>query len=263
MPFPPVERVKYTKSPLEKVICQVRFPPILSVDTEAPAEFQNLIRNSMPNYEEKIEVQQEIQAGFNAVLPNQIVNPVARVSSNKNHEFKTEDSDWIINITRTFFSISTNKYSTWEEFLEKFTVPLKYFIDIYKPAFFTRVGLRYIDIFCRSKLGLDGYNWNELIQPHLLGLLGSEVSANVTEQNSVSEVLCEDQSSIIRITTKLVKRVDNAEPCFLMDSDVFTTKKIGIEEANEKLEYLHARSSRLVGYAITKTLRDSMEPVKI
>lgn len=263
MPFPPVERVKYNKTPLESVVCQLRFPPILMIDSQPPYEFQNLIRSEFPYYEESVEVQQEVNAALNVNFPNQIVNPVTKVTSNKNHEFKSEDSNWLINLTRTFISIRTNNYSTWEEFIYKFRLPLQSLIKVYQPANFTRVGLRYVDVFCRSRVGLDNCEWNELIRPYFLGLLGSTVSANVSEFNSVSEIKCQDNSSTIRISSNMVKRIDNNETCFLMDSDVFTTQKITLQAAEEKLDYLHDRSSRLLRYAITDKLHESMEPIKL
>jgi uncharacterized protein (TIGR04255 family) len=263
MPFPPVERVKYNNTPLENVICQLRFPPILAIDSETPSEFQSLIRNEFPYYDEKIEFQQEISTALNINSPDQIVNPVTKVSSNKNHEFKSEESDWTINLTRTFISISTTNYSTWEEFLDKFKTPLLSIIKVYEPIHFTRIGLRYVDIFCRSKIGLEGHDWSDLIQPYFLGLLGSEVSSSVREYKSVSEIESEDKSSIIRITNSLIKRIDNNETCFLMDTDVFTNQKTKVEEAFPRLNYLHDRSSRLIRYSITDLLHKSLEPVKI
>lgn len=260
MPFPEVKRVKYNKSPLDKVICQLRFPPILAIDSQPPYEFQEKIREQFPNYIEKMEVQQEIDAVINVGLSNEIINPMSKVTTNKNHEFTTENGEWSINLTRTFISISTSNYETWENFIDKFEKPLEALKEIYKPAYFTRAGLRYIDIFCRSKLGLEKFKWNELIHPYFLGLLGSSVGNNVSEYNSVSEVKCDDNSSIIRIMTGLVRKVGSEEVCFLMDSDAFTSTRVNKGEEQNKLSYLHDRSSRLVRYAITDILHKGMEP---
>ena len=256
MPFPVVKRMKYNKSPLENVICQLRFPPILQIDSEIPYQFQNKIREQFPNYEEKIEIQQEINASVNLAAMNQITNPMTKVSSTKNHEFTTEDEHWTINLTRTFLSISTNKYNTWEDMIERLRLPLEAF---------TRVGLRYVDVFCRSSLGLnvDDYPWNKLIKPYFLGLLGSSVAPNVKDMNSVYEIGCEDGDGTVRIVANLVKRIDTDEECFLMDSDVYTSNKVPCDTILEKLNYLHDRSSRLVRFAITDELHERMEPEEI
>ncbi len=52
MPFPSANRVIFKRNPLKEVICQLRFPPILKIDSEIPANFQDLIRNEFPKYKE-------------------------------------------------------------------------------------------------------------------------------------------------------------------------------------------------------------------
>ena len=49
------ERVRYAKPQLLEVICQLRFPTILSISAKEPAEFQELIRNEYPRYSRNIE----------------------------------------------------------------------------------------------------------------------------------------------------------------------------------------------------------------
>ena len=152
MPFPKVKRVKYNKCPLENVICQLRFPPILQIDSQTPYMFQDKIRNQFPNYEEGVEVQQELNTNINWVTSEQIINPMAKISSNKNYIFFSEDDSWQINLTKNFLSVSTTKYVTWEDMIKKIKLPLNALLEIYKPAYFSRIGLRYVDVFCRSVL---------------------------------------------------------------------------------------------------------------
>ena len=52
MPFPKKDRIIFTKNPLTDVICQLRFPSILKIDTEVPAKFQDKIRDVFPNFTE-------------------------------------------------------------------------------------------------------------------------------------------------------------------------------------------------------------------
>ena len=44
------DRCLYSKSPLAEVICQLRFPQILIIGTQVPAEFQETIRDEFPQY---------------------------------------------------------------------------------------------------------------------------------------------------------------------------------------------------------------------
>jgi len=46
--FPESERVIYEKAPLVQVICQLRFPQILRIESQLPVEFQERIRDAFP-----------------------------------------------------------------------------------------------------------------------------------------------------------------------------------------------------------------------
>ena len=48
MKFPESPRVRYSRNPLLEVICQLRFPKILSIETEVPVGFQEDIRSEYP-----------------------------------------------------------------------------------------------------------------------------------------------------------------------------------------------------------------------
>lgn len=61
--FPSKPDIPLKKAPLMEVVCQVRFPPILRINTEEPSEFQEEIRDRFP----KIEIEQ----GFLLRLPPQ------------------------------------------------------------------------------------------------------------------------------------------------------------------------------------------------
>lgn len=48
MLFGHYDRYQYAKSPLVEVICQLRFPTILSIGSQEPAAFQEAIRREFP-----------------------------------------------------------------------------------------------------------------------------------------------------------------------------------------------------------------------
>lgn len=262
MPFPNIDRVIYRSTPLDNVICQLRFPPILSIDAEAPAKFQDKIRSKFPIYDESIEYQSEFsQPMINPIAPGGIINPVGNVTSTKNHAFISADEKWKINLTRTFITISTQKYKKWEEFISNFEGPIKALQEVYSPPFYTRIGLRYLDLFKRSKLGLEDESWEELIKPQFLGMLASDVKDHITEYNNVCVLTLADGISKGRIGTELVRSMEDQEICLLIDSDLFNPTRTAISEASRTLEFLHERSTRLLRFLITEKLHSKMEPM--
>ena len=263
MPFPQTPRVIYAKNPLQKVICQWRFPPILRIDSEIPSAFQEAIIAEYPLYVEKPELQSDVRVALMSDQAPDIARQLASTTLVKNHEFSSEDGVWKVNLARTFLAITTTVYSRWEEFESKFRSSYEALLQIYTPPFFTRIGLRYIDVFQRSKLGLEQANWSELLQPYFLGLLSSSVSNRVNSLENTYEVSLEDERSIVRIATSFAQDASTQERCFLVDSDFYVPGKTLLEEAGKRLDFLHMQATRLIRWMITDKLHAAMEPHEI
>ena len=263
MPFPDAKRVIYEKNPLDKVICQLRFPPILKIDTKVPDEFQDRIRDSFPEFSEKAVIKLPIFKSAQKDTPAELLQSITP-TGNKNYEFSSEDKVWTINLTRTFIALSTKEYKRREDFRAHLDAPLQAFIEIYRPSIFSRVGLRYIDIIRRSELNLDNIPWDELIEPRALWLLGSsEVNKNIRSFQAQCEIELEDENSIARVITGLVDGQEPDEECFMIDTDFYTTKKTAIIDVDDKLEFFHTQGSRLIQWLIAKRLRKAMGPVEL
>ena len=264
MPFPPADRVLFSKNPLDRVICQLRFPPILLIDSKTPAEFQERIRRHSPNFSETAEWKFEVSSDPKRQIPAELLRQAMQSTSTKNYEFSSEDGDWKINLTRAFVALTTKKYERWEEFKQKLEIPLTAFIDVYSPDDFTRIGLRYVDVIRRSSIDLADESWDRLLQPYILGQLSSpDVADNVINFENKYELELSDKKSTVRIITKFVKAEDNGEICFMLDSDFFSREKVRLNEAINKLDYFNVRASRLIQWCITDLLRKAMDPKKI
>jgi hypothetical protein len=50
MPFPAAERVTFQKNPLNEVICQLRFPPILKIDHHEPGRMSMVFRSALRSF---------------------------------------------------------------------------------------------------------------------------------------------------------------------------------------------------------------------
>lgn len=260
MPFPEVKRVIYKKNPLDRVICQLRFSPILKIDAEIPADFQEMIRADFPNYSEKTDLAEpfpRFKGQFSVELPPQVLESI----NVKNYQFSSEDDQWQINLTRSFLSLSTQKYERWETFNEKLEIPLNALNEIYSPGQFSRTGLRYINLIQRSALGLENVSWKELLQPYILGIYSSEeISKFVQNFESSYRIALSDEESTVRMVTQLVEEADNGEICYLIDSDFFTLKKMTINDATNKLDYFNKRASRLIQWCLSEHLHKTLEP---
>ncbi|MBW8003313.1 MAG: TIGR04255 family protein [Planctomycetes bacterium] len=261
MPFPSVQRVQYAKNPLEEVICQFRFPPILKIDTELPAEFQDAIREAYPEYSETSELKFEMPSGVPDQIPAEMLRQAIQSSATKSYQFLTEEKDWKVNLTRTFIALTTTKYQRWEQFKERLIGPFKALLSTYSPSNFARIGLRYINVIRRSKLGLDDVPWAELLTEYIAGIIGSaEIAPRIQGSESSSEIMLSDEQSIVRIVTKFVTAKNDKEVCFMIDSDFYRAVKTPIDRALDHLDFLNGKASGLIRWAIKDKLYQAMEP---
>ena len=259
MPFPVAPRVIYRRNPLDNVISQVRFTPILRIDSEPPAQFQERIRDRFPQYRQKLEVTSEITLPPDGQFTLDPFGVATNRGKQLNHEFISEDGVWKLNLTRTFLSLSCSKYSRWEEFYQLYKNAVDAVVDVYKVPYFTRVGLRYVDIFKRSALGLETEPWSELLNSHLLGLVSSDASDNIKSFETSYEVDLND-TNVARISSSFVQSTSENEICFMLDSDFFALKRLPIDGLGSLLGSLHDHATNLIQWSVTKKLHEAMQP---
>lgn len=258
--FPQRPRVHYQRNPLQFVLCQIRFPTILRINTEIPADYQERIRSKFPSYAAKQDYGQEVSLesdspdGQTAVL----------IPTTANHEFASRDGQWHVNLTPDFISFATVAYETWEDFRERASLPIQAFIDVYHPDTFVRIGLRYIDVIDRGNLGVGNEPWSELLNEKILGLLGSSVLGQATIGSTLQQAELMLEDSIGMLLSCGLRTQDHNEQTFMVDSDLFTTKVINpctfpLAEMNE----LHENTNGFFRWAITDKLHEAMRPTPL
>ena len=255
-------RTHYATPQLREVICQIRFPAILAIDAKEPADFQEAVRGAFPRYAMKRD-----QLPPKIVMVNGAPQTQPQ-SSVINYHFLSADNKWKLNLTRNFISLSTVAYTSWEEFGQKLDQPLAQFIRLYQPAFFQRIGLRYVNLFSRKALDLEGEPWSELFTEPYLGILTEEdVSENSTVQCTVDFDTALDSSCRVKAHAGpgMVKQQNpnvpqDKEVKFVLDFDLYMSGEIQPMLAAGALETLHGHSTALFQGAITEKLHRALEP---
>lgn len=252
----------YEKNQIIETICQLRFPPILSIEAKEPADFQDTVREAFPRYECRTE---KLPAGSGG-----------EIQTMKNHNFISADGACKLSLTKNFIALSTVRYAGWETFANLLDEPLGQFIRIYKPAYFERIGLRFLNGFSREKLELTGRRWSDLLQPQYLSVLDDDSidEASVGKCSVDVERKLDERCSLklhagpgsIRRTVRTgngLQTVQEPETRFIFDMDVFSAGNIPMTAAAETMELLHDHADRIFSDAITDTLHDAMEPVEL
>ena len=252
-------RCRYHNNPLGEVICQLRFPQILAISANLPVEFQEAIRSHFPRYSVQTE----------PVPPKLIGTPGNFTIQNQpgiqNYQFLSEDGVWRVNLTSSFISLACTRYRSWEEFAGMLDHPLAAFIRIYKPAYFERVGLRYLNFFSRKALNLEETPYRELIHPRYLGiLLDDSISESATNRTCVDAETAIRGGCRVKIHagpgTVRQKGKPEGDPRFIFDQDLFMPGNIPVNLSVGALETLHSQAYSIFRGAITNTLHEAMEP---
>ncbi|MCI8524467.1 MAG: TIGR04255 family protein [Oscillospiraceae bacterium] len=254
-------RVRYGKSPLLEVVCQLRFPTILSISAQEPAGFQETVRADFPRYEARQD--QPAPRITGAGTPNPVLQPQKPVT---NYHFLSEDGIWRLNLTNYFIALTCRRYTSWEEFAGRLDQALAGFIRTYQPAYFERVGLRYLNAVSRKALGLEGTPWRELIAPACLGILqaGDVAEAQVSRcAQDVELGLTGGCRLKLHTGPGLVRRGDqpqDQEVRWILDMDLSLPGKLPVNRSAPALQMLHMHAGPIFRSALQDALYDALEP---
>lgn len=255
-------RCIYRNNQLAEVVCQLRFPEILTIQANLPVDFQEAIRDEFPVYSSRKEVPAPKLAGTPGNISLQKQEPV------NNYQFVSADGIWRVNLTSKFISLSCTRYTCWEDFARKLDKPLVAFIKTYKPSFFDRVGLRYVNFFSRKDLDLVGTPYSEMFQSCYLGLLAEEdVAESSSIRNAVDAELNIRGGCKVKIHAGpgMVRKggMPDKELKFVFDQDLYMPGQVPVNVSVGALQTLHAQADSIFRGAITPLTHRAMDPQDI
>jgi uncharacterized protein (TIGR04255 family) len=264
MPFPRTQRVIFERNPLAEVVCELRFPPILRIASELPADFQGRIRGMYPIFQQPAftgPIGIPNQPGLTFVPGIQIGWPQHQQS----FVFANEDQTQTLTLTQESFSIAERNYREWGQLRENVAMLKEHLEAVYTPPFYTRLGLRYVDLIDRDALGLDAVAWGQLLNPAFAGLLASEpVAPDVLHVTSVTELTVPDVSNgRVRIQHGLIQRPGQDRLEYAIDSDFSVSERSDLADILPTLDIFSARAGDLFRWAISERLHAALQPAPV
>lgn len=244
-------------SPIENVTLQVKFPAILLIESDVPSDFQALLRDIFPYYNKQNQISNEVNFEFNindgvSIIPNP--KSVSIV-----HVFETLDKRFKLELNRDSLTLYTQNYDGWIELNNIFTQIINSFTEIYKIDFVLRIGLRYVNVFVRTKLKYDrDYPWECIINKPYLYVL-EDKSIKFMSNTFEREINAEEKSKV-RVNMSLVKNVNDPtnEQCLLFDSDYFSENSTPISNVLCVIDNLHNNAYELFTSLITTQFKSDL-----
>lgn len=248
MPFPTSPRVRFAVNPLTEVICQLRFPPVLEIQAAIPAEFQKRVRSTYPLFE------QDYTLGFPKEIADVIdkLPGVGALTDSARFRFLSASKGQVLALTKDFIALTENRYEDWASFFPRMQNARTALESIYGPSFYTRIGLRYVNELDLRKLGVEEANWNEILNPSFVGILGA---TNLATQlgTLVTQAVVDISQHVPESKATLrfgLRRGDDGQSIFFIDSDCYREGSIEGPHVDQTLVLFNGVIGNIFRWAI-------------
>ena len=214
-----------TNPPLVRVIAQVRFPLIASLEKRGfIAAFQEAIRGAYPVL--RPEESRSVVFGPQGIM---------EARSGTEWRFAEASEGWLVTLAPDFLALHTTRYSSRDDFMRRWAVVLQALRDNVDPKVVDRLGLRYID----RVVGPNLADLPHVVRPEVAGVLGSPLSASVHQ--AIADHVFTLPKGVARARVRWGRlpaesTIDPAvlepikEPSWILDTDVFRTFSAGSRE---------------------------------
>lgn len=227
--------VVFEHAPLVTVLCQVRFPPVLSLMTAAGvAGFQTALREEYPTLLPP-------QRSASVELGPQSVGVEASAPV-----WKLSDAggQWTVGLAVDFVSLESPNYTNITDFLTRFARVLKVLRRTVRPADSLRVGLRKVN-FLEAPESQQTTSFLRMVRPELLGPLAVE-QFPAPVSGFFSQLQFADQDNLLVVRYGL--QVQQERPGFVLDMDYFTERPNEVSDAPGLMQLLRHFSDGMTSF---------------
>ncbi|HTC58841.1 MAG TPA: TIGR04255 family protein [Solirubrobacteraceae bacterium] len=214
--LPEPDRDQLPRSPLELVVCQVRFESIVGIsETARGLAFYEALGGRDGQYRNLIQAQSQ---ALNVTFAPGASPTFAQPQSLSGWQLKSADENWEVELMPDHLGLETKAYSTWQDFRDRFSAALDALSEIVGPTLEHRIGLRYIDRIADLEIASPA-GWTPYIAPELLGSVAHPTlgGAILTQQQQVLIDLGDDARC--RFAHGLLK-ADNGQLHYFLDYDM-------------------------------------------
>lgn len=246
----PIEKVKYNKNFLSKVIFRLDFLPILKIQKEISPEFQDEIRSDLPTFT-------ELKA----------TEYITKISAEKKEDETKIVSQWFfsdlenrfkLTLTSDFIAIEDYKYTSLSDYTKIIEKVIKSFTKFYKDITFKRIGLRFINEIVFSEG--DPLKWSDYIADSLVCSIEDFIGDNKELSRAMSQfIIKKDDCSIIFnfgiFNSIFPDKISRKE--FILDYDCHS-KDVDISNIVGQIKHLNILILDLFELSIKNSLRSNM-----
>ena len=216
---------RYKLNFLKQAVCELRFPTLMELgDTRPPAALVAALRKEYPHLE----------------LANQVTIGVGAATGSSNaHIFRSSKLTWTVSLNQSSLSIETTAYPGYPQMRERILRVVDAAAKIIDSDFFTRVGLRYINVIDVDEDPTDGWVNPELVQPIL-----SRQFTGIQEYAGRLQLMAEDGGCLLQHGIRLKQAARDGKvssPEYLLDIDSYRNE-VTLSDTAAALDAMHAQA---------------------
>jgi uncharacterized protein (TIGR04255 family) len=243
--------VLFAKAPLESVLCQVRYSPVLALlDQAGVAGFQAALRSQYP------ELDQDAQATM-TITPQ---GPAALQTSSPNWRMSTVDKKWRTSIGADFVALETSDAEgySFQEFWNRFEEVLEVLDRTVRIGSAKRIGLRKVNVLSHPDVA-SVKDWRGLLRSEVLGLSAAPDVPNPTTE--YAEIHFPDDEMGTLSVRHGVEPTDPAK--YRLDLDYWTERVVRLGDPDRIKGLLSAYADSMTAFfhwCLEGRLYDYLEP---
>jgi uncharacterized protein (TIGR04255 family) len=232
--LPEPDETRLANSPLELVVCQIRFENHPEVtDGEFATKFHAALGGQGGRYP-KIDVAEEPVFGM-TIGPTAV--PSMETSTQRGWRMTSADGNWIVTLRSDHVALETSAYTTWAgDFEDRLNEIIDVVGDQIRPAFIQRLGLRYIDRI--KELGIDSaQGWKPYIRPEFLGAIAHpDLGDGVVGAQQLLVLKPYEDQEVVCILRHGSLPPEDGRVDYLLDFDIFRQEGRPFDAAQLKAE---------------------------
>lgn len=226
---------------LKQVVCELRFPTLMELgEQRPPSSFVKALRKEYPH----LDLSNEVTLGLGG-----------SAGSSNIHIFRSQKSNWNVSLKQSALSIETTAYAGFDNLRSRVLRVVEAASEVIDSDFFTRVGLRYINIIKGG--GSDISQW---INPSLLTPVHSNTFRGINECSGRLVIADEDGGCLLQHGIHFDESSKQIQdyPDFHIDIDSFRTEVL-LEDTIDAIEIMHQQVFDIFDWSLGEKARSYLE----
>lgn len=226
---PREEPREFPRNFIRTAVCELRFPTILELEEKPPVAIQGKLRKAYPGYERLTDVPVGVPANSMHVQVQ--------------HQLRSLNGKWVVTIRPYAIALETTSYGRFADFEKRVHEVVAAAAPSLDADFFTRVGLRYINL-----LPVEPGTIGEWLRPELAGALPTGALGDV--EHAFQEVRGRTRSGKYSLRHGLAQEDRGRRP-YALDLD-FSRENVRAEDLTGALQELRVESFSFFWWCIGK-----------